>query len=78
MVSGIVGIYMPNYIGLVIGGHGVEGPWLRGALDKITKPFSHGFVKAEQGDGTCSKKCNPQANKSWCMGIMNLCLEKIK
>ena len=62
-----------SWVSQVIGGHGLEGAWI-----KLTNLLAMGLSKWGQGDSVCLKKCNPQANKSWRMGLMNPCLERVE
>jgi hypothetical protein len=53
----------------VIGGHGFEGPWIK-PINLLTM----GLSMRRQCDGVCY----PQANESWCIEVMNPCLERAK
>jgi hypothetical protein len=50
LVNGRLGINMPNHLGVVIGGHDLEGPWI-----KLRNILAMGLSWRRQGDGKCSK-----------------------
>jgi hypothetical protein len=54
------------------------GPWLGGVLDKTKHLLAMVLFKWKQGDGVYLQKCNPRANGSLRIGVINPCLERAK